>query len=83
LAWNRILDKVVRLQGDQIGRIFTYWGVVALGVFSRITELAQSFGQRFPNVHASYVFILRKRGWATVGRPFSQAYLVTLCGCQS
>jgi hypothetical protein len=62
-------------QGDQIRRIFAYWGLFTLGSFLKITELV--IHRAF--LHCiSYVLIWVWVGWVSIWAIFSQTHLVTL-----
>jgi hypothetical protein len=52
-------------QGDQIGRIFVYWGIVNFGQLFKITVEARNFGLLF----TTYVFFHKKVG-LRLGRLF-------------
>jgi hypothetical protein len=41
---RRISKKTCPVQGDQIGQIFANWGIVYLGSFFNIIEIAHIFG---------------------------------------
>jgi hypothetical protein len=69
-----------RRQGDQIGRIFSYWATVNVGlVFVKITEIALIIRLLFATVKAVYSFS-QEVDWATFWQTFSQTHLVTLPG---
>jgi hypothetical protein len=40
----------LRIQGDQIGRIFASWAFVVFGIFWKIKEVAQILGLLFSTV---------------------------------
>jgi hypothetical protein len=65
-------------QGDQIGRIFAYWGIVFFGQFFLFTEGAFNFWPTFSKGKIMYIFILTKNGLGCILGDFTQTHLVTL-----
>jgi hypothetical protein len=70
------LERELRKQGDQIGRIFAHWAIVFFKQFLKMIEVAQNFGLHF---HIKgFTSILIKSGLGFILGDFSQIHLVTL-----
>jgi hypothetical protein len=68
---------MAKVQGDQIGQIFTYWAIIFLGRFiEKYRSGANYWATFFP--HHQLRINFDKNVWATRWATFTQTHLVTL-----